>query len=223
MGDVASEEEGAPLRRAGEERPGDEGRRRPALLLDVMGTLVRDPFYEDMPKFFGLTLKELLQQKHPSAWVEFECGHLSEPELVAKFFADGRPFDYEGLKRCMRDGYRYLDGVEDLLQRLKGRGYSMHAFTNYPCWYRLIEDKLQLSQYLDWTFISCQMGKRKPDAEIYLDAARALDLEPAECIFVDDRSVNVEKAAGVGMAALLFRSAEQLESDLAGLGVNCRS
>ena len=25
----------------------------PVLLLDVMGTLVRDPFYEDIPAFFG--------------------------------------------------------------------------------------------------------------------------------------------------------------------------
>ena len=31
------------------ERPTDQ----PVLLLDVMGTLVRDPFYDDMPRFFG--------------------------------------------------------------------------------------------------------------------------------------------------------------------------
>ena len=29
------------------------GKRPPVLLLDVMGTLVRDPFYEDIPAFFG--------------------------------------------------------------------------------------------------------------------------------------------------------------------------
>ena len=41
-------------------------------------------------------MKELLQQKHPSAWVEFETGQLSEEELGGKFFADGREFDYQG-------------------------------------------------------------------------------------------------------------------------------
>lgn len=29
------------------------GNKPPVLLLDVMGTLVRDPFYEDIPAFFG--------------------------------------------------------------------------------------------------------------------------------------------------------------------------
>lgn len=41
-------------------------------------------------------MKELLQQKHPSAWVEFETGKITEEELGGKFFADGREFDYQG-------------------------------------------------------------------------------------------------------------------------------
>ena len=45
---------------------------RPILLFDVMGTLVHDPFFEEMPEFFGLSFDELLAVKHPSAWVEFE-------------------------------------------------------------------------------------------------------------------------------------------------------
>lgn len=52
--------------------------------------------------------------------------------------------------------YRYLDGMQTLLGRLKAAGYPMHAMSNYPSWYRMIEDKLQPSQYLSWTFISCE-------------------------------------------------------------------
>eukprot|EP00897_Mesotaenium_endlicherianum_P007498 jgi/Mesen1/6777/ME000348S06052 len=203
-----------------EQSRADFSQRRPIILLDVMGTLVRDPFYEDMPKFFGLTFKELLQQKHPSAWIEFESGQLTEPELVAKFFADGRHFDYEGLKRSMADGYAFLEGVEELLQKLKGRGYAMHAFTNYPCWYNMIEEKLQLSRYLDWTFVSCHMGRRKPDVQTFVDAVEHLAVDPQDCIFVDDRLVNVKSAEGLGMGALLFSSARQLEADLTRLGVD---
>ena len=32
-------------------------------------------------------------------------------------------------------GYCFLDGMEALLEKLRTEGYSMHAFTNYPCWY----------------------------------------------------------------------------------------
>ena len=33
--------------------------RRPVILLDVMDTLVVDPYYHAMPAFFGLSRKEL--------------------------------------------------------------------------------------------------------------------------------------------------------------------
>eukprot|EP00268_Persea_americana_P025644 TRINITY_DN24982_c0_g1_i1.p2 TRINITY_DN24982_c0_g1~~TRINITY_DN24982_c0_g1_i1.p2 ORF type:complete len:155 (+),score=41.67 TRINITY_DN24982_c0_g1_i1:34-465(+) len=75
-----------------------ENRKLPILLFDVMDTLVRDPFYQDVPAFFGMPMKELLETKHPTAWIEFEKGLINEMELAKKFFKDGRPFDLEGGK-----------------------------------------------------------------------------------------------------------------------------
>lgn len=50
--------------------------------------------------------------------------------------------------------YRYLEGMEDLLARLSKGGYEIHALSNYPMWWRIIEEQLKLSRYLSWTFIS---------------------------------------------------------------------
>lgn len=73
----------------------------PVLLLDVMDTIVTDPFFEHMPRFFNLTFKELLAAKHPTAWVEFENDMITEDELFVKFFADGRQFDGQALVQHM--------------------------------------------------------------------------------------------------------------------------
>lgn len=54
------------------------------------------------------------------------------------------------------DHYSYVDGMQQLLARLEGAGYSIHAMSNYPEWWRHIEAKLRLSTYLHWTFISCE-------------------------------------------------------------------
>jgi hypothetical protein len=102
------------------------------LLLDVMGTLVRDPFHEHMPAFFGLTFEELLAQKHPTAWLEFERGEISEAAFAAKFFADGRGADGAALAAHMGARYEFLEGAEGLLQRLAaasaaGAGFELHA------------------------------------------------------------------------------------------------
>ncbi|KAJ7513320.1 hypothetical protein O6H91_24G000500 [Diphasiastrum complanatum] len=191
----------------------------PVLLFDVMGTIVRDPFYEDVPAFFGLSMKELLAIKHPTAWIEFEKGHLAEDQLKEIFFNDGRGFDFSGLKDLMLNGYQYLEGMEELLSRLKVSGYQMHAFTNYPSWYNMVEDKLKLSQYLSWTFVSCHTGLRKPDAQAYIAATQHLKLQPSDCVFIDDRRRNVETALQLGMSGFLFRTAGQLEQDLYAVGL----
>ncbi|KAA8538917.1 hypothetical protein F0562_025609 [Nyssa sinensis] len=141
-------------------------------------------------------------------------------ELARNFFKDGRPLDLEGLKNCMKNGYSYLGGVERLLQALKQNNYEMHAFTNYPIWYKMIEDKLKLSTYLSWTFCSCISGKRKPEPEFYLEVGRQLDIEPGSCIFIDDRMKNVEAAIDAGMVGLQFKNGDFLRQDLCLLGID---
>lgn len=191
----------------------------PVLLFDIMDTVVRDPFYQDVPAFFRMPMKELIECKHPTAWIEFEKGQISEMELARKFFKDERHFDLEGLKTCMISGYSYIEGVEELLRDLKNNDYEMHAFTNYPIWYQLIEDKLRVSNYLSWTFSSCIMGKRKPDPEFYLEVVRHLQVEPADCIFIDDRLKNVEAALKVGIVGIQFKNANLLRQELISLGL----
>ncbi len=184
-----------------------------------MGTLVRDPFFDEMPGFFGLTLEELLAQKHPRAWVDFEHGHIDEAACMERFFLDGRTFDVAAFKRHVAAGYAFLPGVEELLVELKGSGVEMHALSNYTEWYRLIEERVGLSRYVEWTFVSCETGVRKPKPEAYLLAAQKLGRPPGACVFVDDRAVNVEAAWRVGMPAIVFEGAESLRAELRALGL----
>ncbi len=74
------------------------------LLLDVMSTLVVEPFFELLPRFFNMSLNELLEAKHPTAWVDFEKGLLDEEGFYANFFAGGRRIDGPGLRDTMTEG-----------------------------------------------------------------------------------------------------------------------
>ncbi|CAI8613238.1 unnamed protein product [Vicia faba] len=200
--------------------PKNTNRKLPILLFDIMDTIVRDPFYKDIPSFFGMSFNELIDSKHPAAWIQFEKGLIDEVELARIFFKDGRDFDLEGLKACMSNGYSYIEGIEQLLLALKKNNFEMHAFTNYPIWYQLIEDKLKLSKYLSWTFCSCTYGKRKPDSEFYMEVVRHLEVDPADCIFIDDRQKNVEAAAKVGIKGVHFKNVDLLLEELSLIGID---
>jgi epoxide hydrolase-like predicted phosphatase len=189
------------------------------LLLDVMSTLVYDPFFIEVPAFFGMTLKELLVDKHPTAWLEFERNEIAEKEFFRKFFGDARYFDGEKMKSCMERNYRFLPGIEELLADLKSQGVPMYALSNYPHWYKLIEEKLELSRYLEWRFVSCDTGFRKPDPRAYTTPLELLGLQGSDCIFVDDRGSNCKAAVAQGMAAIKFENSKQLRNQLLRLNV----
>jgi len=188
-----------------------EGR---VLLFDVMDTLVRDPFYAVFPAYFGLTFEALLAEKDDAAWPAFERGEIDEDRYFATAFKDRRAFDGAGLKAALYESYAFIPGVEAVLTELNALSVEMHVLSNYPIWYRMIEERLGLSRYLPWTFVSWHTGVRKPDLESYLGAARTLGREPAELIFVDDRGVNVKAAIAAGLDAIRFESAEQLRAEL---------
>lgn len=184
------------------------------LLFDVMGTLVHDPFYEDVPRALGLPFEQLLAEKHPTAWIDFELGDLTEAEFLPRFFADGRAYDHAQLVAAFEQHFRLLPGIEELLRELAAAGHRPHLFSNYPEWWRRIEARTGLSRFADWSFVSCATRRRKPDPEAYLHVVRTLEVAPRDCLFVDDVEKNVVAARRLGFAAHRFTGAAELRREL---------
>ncbi|MEL6338828.1 MAG: HAD family phosphatase [Myxococcota bacterium] len=188
---------------------------QPVLLFDIMSTVVYDPIHKELPGFFGLTLDEFFRAAEPRSWIAFELGEIDEHECMSRFFRDRRAFDVEAFKDMLLDTYCFIDaGMEPLLAELKEQGLAIHALSNYPPWYRLIEKKLALSRYLSWSFVSCEIGLRKPDPAIYQSACSRLDVSHEQAVFIDDRAVNCDAARDVGLHTFRFSDSQQLRRDL---------
>lgn len=76
-----------------------------------------------------------------------------------------------------------------------------------------------LGRYFSVFLTSGYLGVKKPDERIYRLALDITQRDPQECVFVDDRSLNLECAGLLGMTGLHFTTVRQLETDLAELGV----
>lgn len=70
-------------------------------------------------------------------------------------------------------------------------------------------------------FSSCFLGVRKPDEAIYRTALQVTQRKPEECLFIDDREVNLECPRELGMQTILFRDAEQLRQELEEVAIRC--
>lgn len=60
-------------------------------------------------------------------------------------------------------------------------------------------------------FYSHEMGMRKPNPEIYLQALKEADLDPEETLFIDDMEENIEAARTIGMKGLHIQPGTLLE------------
>jgi len=72
---------------------------------------------------------------------------------------------------------------------------------------------------MDNYYFSDEIGKVKPDREIYEHVIRDLDVPPRRIAFFDDTRVNVQAAREVGIVAFEVDGIAELESQLQGLGV----
>ncbi|KAI3975332.1 hypothetical protein MKX01_033572 [Papaver californicum] len=61
--------------------------------------------------------------------------------------------------------------------------------------------------------------KRKPKVDFYLEVLRQLEVEPDNCIFIDDRMVNVEAAKNAEIVGIQFKGAVSLQEEIFQLGV----
>jgi putative hydrolase of the HAD superfamily len=66
---------------------------------------------------------------------------------------------------------------------------------------------------------SCFVGLRKPESGIYRLAIETTQMNPEESVFIDDRALNLECAAKLGMRTIQMQNLEQLREELGRLGV----
>lgn len=71
--------------------------------------------------------------------------------------------------------------------------------------------------YFERVFVSAEMAALKPDPAIYIEVAGELGITPGEMVFIDNKRVNTDAAAALGITAHHFTSVAGLEIFLRSL------
>jgi putative hydrolase of the HAD superfamily len=106
-----------------------------------------------------------------------------------------------------------------LFRQLKAAGHRMFYLSNMPARYAdILERRNDFIAEFDDGIFSARVGLMKPHAAIFELAQQRFGLVPAQTLFIDDHSGNVEAARAQGWQALRFLSAEQCTAELGPLG-----
>ncbi|MCX6013378.1 MAG: HAD family phosphatase [Chloroflexi bacterium] len=68
----------------------------------------------------------------------------------------------------------------------------------------LVLDIFSLRKYFNVTVCDMEISKSKPDPEIFLLAARKLQIEPQNCVVIEDTDYGIEAAINAGMTCWLY-------------------
>jgi putative hydrolase of the HAD superfamily len=107
--------------------------------------------------------------------------------------------------------------AKQVVFELDKRGYRLGIISNVITT-REIPDWLEaddLKQYFQSVVLSSVLGRRKPDPEVYWEAARRIGVPPEKCVYVGDnpsRDVVGTRNAGFGMVILLM-DPDEVEKD----------
>ena len=112
-----------------------------------------------------------------------------------------------------------MPGMRDLLTRLKANGYRLYGLTNWSNVVYDVIEKFDILSMMDDRLISSEELLIKPDVAIYNRLCEKFGLIKEECLFTDDRQINIDGARAAGMPAVLFTDARQYEEDLKKYGV----
>jgi len=105
--------------------------------------------------------------------------------------------------------------VLGLLSRLESAGVVLALLSNLPSDHLAhFEERFQWLELFSVRVYSCELGRAKPDPEIYRQCLARLDRRAEQCLFVDDTAANVTAARGLGVHALEFAGADELEREL---------
>ena len=166
--------------------------------------------------------EEEFHDRHEMVVSSFERGKITLDEYLDRtVFYRPRPFDREAFRNYMFTLSQPFPDVLGFAQALTDSGkYFMGTINNES---RELNNqrikKFGLQKIFRLFISSCYVGFRKPERDIYRLALETTQIPPDECCFIDDRALNLECAAKLGMHTIEMQGLEQLRGELGRLGV----
>ncbi|MCI4643780.1 MAG: HAD-IA family hydrolase [Hyphomonadaceae bacterium] len=201
-----------------------------AVIWDFGGVITSSPFeafnvYEaenGLPKDFIRSVNAL--NGDTNAWARLERSEVTGAEFDALFAAEARALGHDVPGR---DVLGLLSGqvrpaVVEALKACKARVKVGCITNNAPigkgAGMSSDEGKAaavaEVMTLFDHVIESSKIGIRKPDPRIYALMCEALDVDPANCVYLDDLGINLKPARAMGMTTIKAVSEAQLLADL---------
>ena len=139
-------------------------------------------------------------------WERLDLGTMTRQELVLKVVSMIGSTYQKKVEEVIWNWPSYIDiytEVFPVLLELKKKGHRIFVLSNTSkVFYDLLKEQLSpLKELLDGFVLSCDIKAIKPDLAMFKEILDKYQLDPANCIFLDDIEDNTSAAQKLGIRA----------------------
>ena len=137
-------------------------------------------------------------------WEKLDLGTMTRQELVLKVVSMIGSTYQKKVEEVIWNWPSYIDiytKVFPVLSELKKKGHRIFVLSNTSkVFYDLLKEQLSpLKELLDGFVLSCDIKAIKPDLAMFKEILDKYQLDPANCVFLDDIEDNTKAAEKLGI------------------------
>jgi HAD superfamily hydrolase (TIGR01509 family) len=169
-------------------------------LLKVSGVVAPENYFD---RFVGWTSKAMWEEIKKEYNIVLSAGELMELQVPLK------------LKLLQESEYKPVPGIIELLAFLKKMDIILAIASSSPRQFiEAVIDKIEIKQYFAKWLSGEEAAHSKPAPDIYLKVAELLNVNPHECIVIEDSTSGIIAAKRAGMRCIGYKNLNSGNQDL---------
>jgi beta-phosphoglucomutase family hydrolase len=165
-----------------------------------MGEEIGVRFTRDIfEKTFGRTSPAIIRQ-------------LVGPDVDEAFIEKWANFKEHYYRELVRDKLKPLPGVISIINELKSVGFKLAVGSSGPPEnVEFLLSRLRIKDCFDTIITAAEVKKGKPEPEVFLIAAKTININPKNCLVIEDAPVGIEAAKRAGMISIALTTTHHKE------------
>ncbi len=141
-------------------------------------------------------------------WLKLDEGAITKQEGIDIMISKLPTNLHEVCRKIMNSwtdlGLELNNSMLNFIKKVREKGYRTYILSNAPLEIPIFLEKLDLLQYFDGKIISAEEKLVKPNLKIYKLLLKKFNLNPKKCLFIDDKSENIESAINCNINGYVF-------------------
>ncbi len=105
-----------------------------------------------------------------------------------------------------------LPGVLRIIKDLKSKGFKLAVGSSGPPEnVELLLSQLKIKSYFNMIITAADVKDGKPEPDVFLNVAKTLNINPKNCIVIEDAPVGIEAAKRAGMISIALKTTHNKE------------